>query len=88
MRSPLRSPAQVEGPQGVLPQAEKNLESPSSTRLEARFHYYDLKAMTNLDSELKSRDITLPRKVRIVKAKVFPVVMYGCERRTIKKAEH
>ena len=44
--------------------------------------------MTNLDSELKSRDITLPRKVRIVKAKVFPVVMYGCERRTIKKAEH
>ena len=46
------------------------------------------KAMTNLDSELKSRDITLPRKVCIVKAKVFPVVMYGCERRTINKAEH
>ena len=46
------------------------------------------KAMTNLDSVLKSRDITLPAKVNIVKAKVFPVVMYGCERWTIKKAEH
>ena len=45
------------------------------------------KAMTNLDSILKSRDITLPTKVRLVKAMVFPVVMYGCERRTIKKAE-
>ena len=45
------------------------------------------KAMTNLDSILKSRDITLPTKVHIVKAMVFPVVMYGCESRTIKKAE-
>ena len=44
--------------------------------------------MTNLDSILKSRDITLPTKVRLVKAKVFPVVMYGCESWTIKKAEH
>ena len=44
--------------------------------------------MTNLDSILKSRDITLPRKVRLVKAMVFPVVMYGCESWTIKKAEH
>ena len=43
--------------------------------------------MTNLDSILKSRDITLPTKVHLVKAKVFPVVMYGCERWTIKKAE-
>ena len=43
--------------------------------------------MTNLDSMLKSRDITLPTKVRLVKAMVFPVVMYGCERWTIKKAE-
>ena len=42
----------------------------------------------NLDSILKSRDITLPTKVRLVKAMVFPVVMYGCESRTIKKAEH
>ena len=45
------------------------------------------KAMTNLDSILKSRDITLPRKVCLVKAMVFPVVMYGCESWTIKKAE-
>ena len=43
--------------------------------------------MTNLDSILKSRDITLPTKVRLVKAMVFPVVMYGCESRTVKKAE-
>ena len=46
------------------------------------------KAMTNLDSILKSRDITLPTKVRLVKAMVFPVVMYGCESWTIKEAEH
>ena len=44
--------------------------------------------MTNLDSILKSRDITLPTKVRLVKAMVFPVVMYGCESWTVKKAEH
>ena len=46
------------------------------------------KAMTNLDSILESRDTTLPRKVRLVKAMVFPVVMYRCESCTIKKAEH
>ena len=46
------------------------------------------KVMTNLDSIFKSRDITLPAKVRLVKAMVFPVVMYGCESWTIKKAEH
>ena len=46
------------------------------------------KVMTNLDSILKSRDITLPTKVRLVKAIVFPVVMYGCESWTVKKAEH
>ena len=45
------------------------------------------KAMTNLDSVLKSRDITLPTKVHLVKAMVFPVVMYGCESWTVKKAE-
>ena len=44
--------------------------------------------MTNLDCVLKSRDITLPTKVHLVKAMVFPVVVYGCESRTIKKAEH
>ena len=46
------------------------------------------KAMTNLDSILKSRDITLPTKVRLVKAMFFPIIMYGCESWTIKKAEH
>ena len=46
------------------------------------------KVMTNLDSILKSRAITLPTKVRLVKAMVFPVVMYGCESWTVKKAEH
>ena len=46
------------------------------------------KAMTNLDSILRSRDLTLPTEVHIVKAMVFPVVMYGCERWTVKKAEH
>ena len=48
----------------------------------------DTKVMTNLDSIFKSRDITLPTKVRLVRAMVFPVVMYGCESWTIKKAEH
>ena len=46
------------------------------------------KAMTNLDSMLKIQDITLPTKIHLVKAMVFPVVMYGCESWTIKKAEH
>ena len=46
------------------------------------------KAMTNLDSMLKSRDVTLPTKVHVVKATVFPVVMYGCKSWTTKKAEH
>ena len=46
------------------------------------------KVITNLDSILKSRDVTLPTKVRLVKAMVFPVVMYGCESWTVKKAEH
>ena len=46
------------------------------------------KVMTNLDSILKSKDVTLPTKVHLVEAMVFPVVMYGCESWTIKKAEH
>ena len=53
-----------------------------------RFILLGRKVMTNLDSLLKSRDITLPAKVRLVKATVFPINMYGCERWTIKKAEH
>ena len=49
--------------------------------------FFERKVMTNLDSILKSRDITLPPKVHLVKAMVFPVVMYGCESWTVKKAE-
>ena len=55
---------------------------------EVKRHFLRRKVMTNLDSILKSRDITLPTKVHLVKAMVFPVVMYGCESWTIKKAEH
>ena len=51
-----------------------------------RYLLLENKAMTNLDSILKSRDIILPTKVRLVKAMVFPVVMYGCESQTVKKA--
>ena len=50
--------------------------------------FLEKKAMANLDSILKSRDITLPTKVHLIKAMLFPVVMYGCESWTIKKAEH
>ena len=53
-----------------------------------RHSLFGRKAMTNLDSILKSRDVTLPAKVCLVKAMVFPVVMYGCESWTAKKAEH
>ena len=57
--------------------------------LEIKRHLlFGRKAMTKLESILKSRDITLPTKIRLVKAMVFPVVMYGCESWTIKKAEH
>ena len=52
-----------------------------------RLLFLGRKVMTNLDSILKSRDITLPTKVHLVKAMVFPVVMYGCESWTVKKAE-
>jgi len=56
---------------------------------EIKKHFFPgRKAMTNLDSMFKSRDITLPTKVHLVKAMVFPVVMYGCESWTIKEAEH
>ena len=51
-------------------------------------YFLEREVMTNLDGILKSRDITLPAKVRLVKGMVFPVVMYGCESWTIKKAEH
>ena len=53
-----------------------------------RYLLLERKAMTNLDSIFKSRDITLPTKVCLVKVVIFPVVMYGCESWTMKKAEH
>ena len=56
--------------------------------MKLKYLFLGRKAMTNLDSVLKSKDITLPTKVPLVKAMVFPVVMYGCESWTIKKAEH
>ena len=56
--------------------------------MKLRYLLLGRKAMTNLDSIIKSRDITLPKKVHPVKAMVFPVVMYGCESCTIKKLEH
>ena len=55
---------------------------------EIKRHLLLRKAVTNLDNILKSRDVTLPTKVRLVKAMVFPVLMYGCESWTVKKAEH
>ena len=58
-----------------------------TTAMKLRFLLLGRKAMTNLDSILNSRDITLPAKVHLVKAMVFPVVMYGCESWTIRKAE-
>ena len=74
----------------------KQLSSSSSSKITAdgdcsheikRCLVLGRKAMTNLDSMLKSRDITLPTKVHLVKAMVFPVIMYGCESWTVKKAE-
>ena len=66
--------------------APKSLQMDCSHEIKSRL-LLGKKVMTNLDSVLKSRDITLPTKVHIVKAMVFPVVMYGCESWTIKKAE-
>ena len=59
-----------------------------STKISLMTYSVGRKVMTNLDSIFKSRDITLPTKVHLVKAMVFPVVMYGCESWTVKKAEH
>ena len=65
-----------------------NANSYCSHEIKKKCLLLEKKAMTNLDSILKSRHITLPAKVHLVKAMVFPVVMYGCESWTIKKAEH
>ena len=67
--------------------APKSLQMVTAA-MELRCLLLERKAMTNLDRILKSRDISLPTKVRIVKALVSPIVMYGCESWTIKKAEH
>ena len=64
----------------------KRVEAKGSDEIK-RFLLLGRKTMTNLDSMLKSRDITLPTKVHLVKAMLFPVVMYGCESWPIKKAE-
>ena len=68
--------------------APKSLQMVTAAHEIKRHLLLGRKAMTNLDSILKSRDIALPTKVRLVKAMVFPVVMHGCESWTIKKAEH
>ena len=65
----------------------KELDMTEQLQIHTYIHL-ERKAMTNLDSILKSRDITLATKVHLVKAMVFPVVVYGCESWTIKKAEH
>ena len=65
--------------------AQKSLQMVTAA-MRLRHLLFGRKAMTNLDSVLKGRDITLPTKIRIVKAMVFPVVVYGCESWTIKKA--
>ena len=67
--------------------APKSLQM-MTVAMQLRLLLLEKKVMTNLDSILKSRHITLPTKVHLVKAMVFPVVMYGCENWTIKKAEH
>ena len=68
-------------------EALKSLQMVTAAMKLKRFLLLGRKTMTNLDSIFKSRDITLPTKVHLVKAMVFPVVMYGCESWTIKKAE-
>ena len=67
--------------------APKSLQMVTAAMKLKDAYSFGRKVMTNLDSILKSRDITLPTKVHLVKAMVFPVVMYGCESWTIKKAE-
>ena len=67
--------------------ASKSLQMVTKA-MKLRYLLLGRKAMTNLDSTLKSRDIILPTKVRPVKAMVFPAVVYGCESRTVKKTEH
>ena len=74
--------------QTLLLWAPKSLQMVTAAMKLKDTYSLERKVMTNLDSIFKSRDITLPKKVRLVKAMVFPVVMYGCESWTAKKAEH
>ena len=71
----------------ILGGSKVNADGDCSHEIERRL-LLGRKVMTNLDSIFRSRDITLPTKVRLVKAMVFPVVMYGCESWIVKKAEH
>ena len=71
----------------ILGGSKNTADSDSSHEIKKRL-LLGMKVMTNLDSIFKSRDVTLPTKVHLVKAIVFPVVMYGCESWTVKKAEH
>ena len=77
----------VEGMADFIFWAPKSLHVVTEA-MKLRCLFLERKVMTNLESILKSRDITLPTKVHLVKAMVFPVVMYGCKSWTIKKAEH
>ena len=72
----------------VFSWASKSLQMVTAAMKLKRCVLLGRKAMTNLDSILKSRDISLPTKVHLIKAMVFPIVMYGCESWTIKKSEH
>ena len=74
---------------GVIFLGSKSTEDGDySMKLKELYSLLGRKVMTNLDSILQSRDITLPTKVHLVKAMVFPVLMYGCESWTVKKTEH
>ena len=78
----------VEAVTDFIFRGSKNTENTDCSHEIKRHLFFERKAMINLDSILKSRDITLPTKIHIVKAMVYPVVMYGCESCAIKKAEH
>ena len=71
----------------LFPWAPKSLKMVTAAMKLKDAYPFGMKVMTNLDSIFKSRDITLPTKIRLVKAMVFPVVMYGCESWTVKKAD-
>ena len=83
--TPVFLPRESQGRRSLVGYSPWGCKESDTTERASQLH---VKLMTNLDSILKSRDITLPTKVHLVKAMVFPVVMYGCESWTIKKAGH